>query len=153
MYKIVVRRNIRGAFAKLATNDAPGLLARMDENVHHRFPGRTALGGERTNREDVAAWFDRLFRLMPSLEFRIHTLVVEGWPWDLKVGVEWTNFGSLLDGSEYRNRGAHVIRVRRGRIVAFHAYLDDYEELTGALARLAADGLPEASADPIVSAH
>jgi hypothetical protein len=45
--------------------------------------------------------------------------------------------------------GAHVLRLRNGKIVAFHAYLDDTAAVDDALARLAARGVTEADAAPI----
>jgi ketosteroid isomerase-like protein len=96
---MIIRRNIRAAFAALSRGDAPALLANMSPHVHHTFPGHHALGGVRTTRDDVSAWFDRLFRLLPGLEFRIRALAVDGWPWNTTIGVEWTNTGTLLDGS------------------------------------------------------
>lgn len=151
MYRAFVRREIRKAFARLSVNDTPALLANMAPDVDHVFPTDGPLGGRRTNIDDVAAWFERLFRLLPGLAFQIHTLAVDGWPWNTRVGVEWTNSGTLSDGSYYSNTGSHIIRLRNGKIVAFHAYLHDHAELTDALTRIAASGVTEAGADPIVS--
>lgn len=149
MYRRFVRHQIRTAFADLSAGDSAGLVARMHPDVHHAFPGRHALGGERVGRADVGAWFDRLFRLLPGLEFDVRTIAVDGNPLDTRVGVEWTNTGTLADGSRYANRGAHVLRLRRGKLVAFHAYLDDGAALDDALTRLEAFGLTEAGAAQI----
>jgi ketosteroid isomerase-like protein len=151
MYRMFVRRKIRQAFAALSRGDAPALLAAMSPDVHHTFPGDHALGGERSTRDDVGSWLGRLFRLLPGLEFDIQTLAVDGWPWNTRIGVEWTNTGTLLDGSAYANTGAHILRVRNGKITAFHAYLHDLGRFTEALSRLSAHGLAEADAPPIVT--
>jgi ketosteroid isomerase-like protein len=127
MYRWFIRRQIRAAFAALSRGDGPEMVSHMSDDVHHVFPGRGPLGGERRSRTDVATWFDRLFRLLPGLQYRINALAVDGPPWDTRVGVEWTNLGPLRDGSTYRNTGAHVLRLRNGRIVSFHAYLHDHE--------------------------
>ncbi len=153
MYHWFVRRQVRHAFALLSEGDAPGLVDRMAPDVHHRFPGHHALGGSRTGTEDVGAWFDRLFRLLPGLRFDVHAVAVSGSPLQTQVGVEWTNSGRLADGSDYFNRGAHMLHLSRGRITAFHAYLDDATELDDALRRLAAAGVHEAAAPPLTSAH
>jgi ketosteroid isomerase-like protein len=58
---------------------------------------------------------------------------------------------TLADGYWYGNRGAHMIRLRRGRITSFHAYLDDGEHLAETLRHLAAQGVTEAAAEPILS--
>ncbi len=151
MYRAVVRRKIRAAFSALSRGDADALLAQMSPDVHHTFPGSHALGGERSNREDVAAWLARLFRLFPGLQFHLHALAVDGPPWNTVIGAEWTNTGTLLDGSTYTNAGAHVLRLRWGRLTSFHAYLHDAQESADALARLAAHGITEAAAAPITS--
>ncbi len=149
MYRWFVRRQIRAAFASLSRGDGDALTAHLSPTVHHAFPGNGALGGERHDLADVQAWFQRLFRLLPGLQFQIHTVAVDGNPLDTRVGVEWTNTGTLLDGSHYSNDGAHIIRLSRGKITAFHAYLNDPDELAAALARLSDHGLDEAAAPPI----
>lgn len=151
MYRMIVRRNVRAAFAALSENDT-SLVDRMSTRVEHTFPGRNALGGYRSDRAAVGSWFDRLFRLLPGLVFRVESIAVDGWPWDTTVGVEWTNSGVLLDGSPYANRGTHVIRMRWLTIVSFHAYVHDLDAIDDALARVAATGLAEATAPPILAA-
>lgn len=151
MYRMIIRSKIRQAFAALSRGDTPTLLAAMAPDVHHSFPGASALGGERRTIVDVETWFQRLFRLLPGLQFTIQTLAVDGPPWDTRIGVEWTNTGTLLDGSQYANTGAHILRVRWAKIVAFHAYLDDQAAFDSALARLARAGMTEAHARPILS--
>lgn len=152
MYTFIVRRKIRGAFASLSRGDGAALLKQMSPNVHHSFPGDHALGGERTTRSDVDRWLGRLFRLFPGLQFQIRGLAVDGPPWRTVVGVEWVNSGTLLDGSSYHNSGAHILRLRWGRLTSFHAYLHDGAESAEALVRLSAYGLEEAHLPPIVSA-
>lgn len=151
MYRMIVRRNVRAAFAALSRGDT-ALLAAMSPDVHHTFPSGGALGGERGTRDDVAAWLDRLYRVLPGLEFNVQAIAVDGWPWNTTVGVEWTNTGTLLDGSSYTNTGAHILRIRWGKIVSFHAYFHDIAAIDNALARVAAHGVTEAAAPPILTA-
>ena len=66
--------------------------------------------------------------------------------------MEWINNARLADGSTYRIRGSHILRIRNGKIVAFHAYLDDTAAVDDALDRLAAVGVVEAAAAPIGAA-
>lgn len=151
MYRMIVRRIVRSAFAALSRGEL-SMLDAMSADVQHSFPSGGALGGERTTRDDVAAWFHRLHRLLPGLQFDVKAIAVDGWPWNTTVGVEWTNTATLLDGGSYSNTGAHIIRMRMGKIVSFHAYLDDVAAVDDALARVAAIGVDEAAAPPIVSA-
>ena len=115
MYHLIVRRQIRRTFAALGRGDVAALVAKMSPDVHHTFPGDHALGGVRTNVEDVGRWLERLFRLFPDLAFSLDALTVSGPPWNTVIGAEWNNSGTLLDGSGYHNRGAHILRLRWGR--------------------------------------
>ena len=90
--------------------------------------------------------------MLPGLAFHVRAVAVDGWPWDTTVGVEWTNDATLLDGSTYTNSGSHLIKIRNGKIVSFHAYLNDVNAIDDALTRLAAHGIGEAAAPAISSA-
>ncbi|MEV6039951.1 nuclear transport factor 2 family protein [Nonomuraea sp. NPDC052116] len=148
MYRMIVRRNVRAAFAALSRGSMD-LIDAMSPDVHHTFPGSGALGGERTRRDDVEVWLERLYRVLPGLEFHVRSVAVDGGPWDTRVGVEWDSVAPLLNGGTYTNSGAHVLRIRKGKIVSFHAYLHDVQALDDALAQQAEHGLKEASAAPI----
>ncbi|WP_433174389.1 nuclear transport factor 2 family protein [Actinoallomurus sp. CA-150999] len=150
MYRMFVRHNVRAAFAALSQGSMD-LVNAMSPDVHHTFPSTGALGGERSNRADVAAWLERLYRVLPGLRFDVRSVAVAGWPWDTTVGVEWTNTATLLDGSTYTNTGAHILHIHNGKITSFHAYLHDVDAIDDALAHQAAGGIDEATAPPIVS--
>jgi hypothetical protein len=49
------------------------------------------------------------------------------------------------------NTGAHILRLRWGKLTFFHASLHDADESADALRRLAARGVAEAAAAPITS--
>ncbi len=151
MYKTIVRRKIRGAFHLLSIGDVDALASGMTLDVHHTFSGTHALGGTRTNRDDVTAWLHRLFTILPGLKFDITAMAVGGWPWDTTVSVEWINFGVVPDGTHYRNGGSHIFRLRWGKVASFHAYLNDIDEIGEVMTRLAALGIPEAALPPIQS--
>jgi len=51
----------------------------------------------------------------------------------------------LTGGVSYDNRGAHVIRLRFGRVTSFHAYMDS-QRSAAALDRPARHGIAEATA-------
>jgi ketosteroid isomerase-like protein len=93
-------------------------------------------------------WFQRLFRLSPGLAFEIKHVAVSGWPWNTIIAVEWIDRATPADGSAYVNEEVHIIKMKWGKVVYLHAYLDT--ALTVALCeRLAAHGLAEALAPPI----
>lgn len=124
------------------------VLAGLAPDVHHRFAGEHALGGERYSRQGVAAWLERLFRLYPSLTFTVHEVTVGGPPWDLHIGVEWTACARPCVGATYDNHGAHLLRMQRGRVTHLHAY-EDSQAVVTALQVMAAAGVEEAALPPI----
>ena len=123
-------------------------MADVAPDVHHVFPGDNAIGGERHSREAMERWFERLYRLIPEIEFELKNVADRGWPWDMIVAVEWSDRGKAADGVPYENEGAHWIRLRRGKATYIHAFLDT-EKVTEICDRMAASGVDEAGAEPI----
>ena len=148
MYHWMVRRLVRGTFAALSRGDYESVLRGVSPSVTHTFSGTHALGGTRHSVDGMRRWFQRLYRLSPGLCFEIKNIAVSGWPWDTTVAVEWVDRATPADGTAYVNEGVHVIKLRWGKVVYLHAYLDT--QLTEALCRrLGAFGLEEATAPPI----
>jgi ketosteroid isomerase-like protein len=150
IYRTFVRRRVRGSFAALSRGDMQAATKGMAEDVHHVFPGDNAFGGERHSRQAFERWLERLTRLIPDLEFEVREVAVRGWPWDTAVAVQWTDHGHTADGQPYSNEGAHWMRIRWGKAVEVHAYLDT-EKVTVLAERLAEAGFDEAAAPPITS--
>ena len=150
MYKSIARRRVHRTFAALGRGDWQEGIAGVAEDVHHVFPGDHALGGERHSREAFGRWLERLYRLIPELRFEVHAVAVRGWPWDMRVAVQWTDFGRTADGEPYRNDGAHWIRLKNGKATEIQAYLDT-QSLARSCERMAAAGIEEAGAAPITS--
>ena len=148
MYKAIARRKVTQLFEALGRGDWEAALTDVAPDVHHVFAGDNAIGGERHSREAMERWFERLYRLIPDLHFEIRRVSVRGWPWDMEVAVEWADHGHACDGIAYENEGAHWMRIRRGKAVYIHAYLDT-EKVTAICDRLAAAGVEEAAAAPI----
>ena len=150
MYKAIARRKARGVFESLSRGDWKAAIEDVADDVHHVFPGDNAMGGERHSKQAMERWFERVYRLIPDLQFEVREIAVKGWPWDMKVAVEWADHGHASDGVPYKNEGAHWIRLRRGKAVYIHAYLDA-EKVTEICRRLAEDGIEEAAAAPITA--
>lgn len=148
MYHALVRRQVRRTFAALNQGDAEPALAGLAERFDHRFAGDHALGGRRQTRPAMRLWFERLFRLNHSLAFELQHVAVSGPPWNTTALAQWTDRAHLADGGDYINSGVHVIRMRWGKIVALHAYLDT-ARWAAACQRMAEAGIAEASAAPI----
>ena len=147
---LLARRRIVRVFDSIGARDAEAVLRGLDARVHHRFAGDSPLGGERHDRDAVRQWFERLHRLFPELAFTVRTVGVTGPAWDLRIAVEWSADVRPAVGERYVNVGAHVLRVRRGRVVCLHAY-EDSEAVARACAAMAAAGVAEAAAPPIES--
>lgn len=150
MYNLLVRPRVVGVFDHLSHGDYEYALRGLAPNVHHRFAGQHPLGGERQDRDAVRLWFERLFRLFPSLQFTVRNVRVSGWPWDVWVAVEWVADVTPAAGNAYRNVGAHVMRIKRGKVIHLHAY-EDSQAVADACTVMAAAGIEEAAAEPIVS--
>jgi ketosteroid isomerase-like protein len=150
VYKRLVRGRVVSVFDHLSDGDYEYALRGLSQDVHHRFAGAHPLGGERATRDAVRLWFERLFRLFPSLQFTVYNVSVSGWPWDMRVAIEWVAEATPATGPTYRNVGAHVMRVQRGKVSVLHAY-EDSQAVAAACALMAEAGISEASAEPITS--
>ena len=150
LYSSIVKRRIRQSFDQVNDHRWDELLSSIVPNVHHRFLGAHAIGGERHDREALRLWFERLARVLPSLHLKINDIWVKGWPWDTTVFVQWDGTASLLDGGGYSQHAIHVITLRWGKIYALDVF-EDSQEVARALAAQAAGGLDEAAAEPILS--
>ena len=149
MYHAIVKRRTRATFEALSRGAWQETTGGIADDVHHTFPGDHALGGERHSRAAMERWLERLFRLYPRLEFEIHKVAVAGWPWDTTVAVDWSDSGETADGHPYVNHGAHWLRLRWGKAVYVHAYLDT-AVIEESCRQMAAAGIEEAAAPPIV---
>jgi ketosteroid isomerase-like protein len=148
VYKAIARRRIRSVFDAISRGDIEAATRDLADDVHHVFPGDHPLGGERHSREAMQRWFQRLFVLFPEIEFEVDRIAVRGWPWDMQIAVQWSDHGKAADGEPYENEGAHWIRIRRGKGVYVHAYLDT-KRVSDACDRMAAAGIEQAAAPQI----
>ena len=80
MYHSIVERIATKNFERVNDHDYDALLQDCAPNIHHRFGGHHALGGERHDRETLRRWFQRLGRLCPTLKLTVHDVWVKGWP-------------------------------------------------------------------------
>lgn len=150
MYHALVKRIASRNFERVNDHDYGAILAACAPNIHHRFGGDHALGGERHDRETLGLWFERLGRLCPDMRLTVHDVWVKGLPHDTTVLLRWTNEATRPDGGRYVNHGVHVISMRWGKVTAIDAN-EDSQAVAELLAQLAASGVAEAEADPITS--
>lgn len=146
MYRAIVAAKVRRAWQSMAAHDHAPVLAQFAPRFTYVFVGDHALGGVRTDRAAQDAWFQRLFRLFPEIEFRLRDVLVAGWPWRTRA-VALIDVHVPIDGG-YDNQVAQTIEIRWGRITSITT-LEDTQKLERALNWLGANGVPEALADPI----
>lgn len=148
MHHLIARRTARWAFERLSDRDAQALLSRCSDDIHHGFAGDHALGGERNSKAAFSDWLDRLYRLFPVLSFQSRAILVKGPPWNMIIGVLWTDRGTTADGTDYLNHGVHELTIRWGKLVSLRAHLDS-QHLSRVLEAMAQNGIAEAAAPPI----
>jgi ketosteroid isomerase-like protein len=150
MYHAIVKRIAIKNFERVNDHDYDAVLKDCVPDLHHRFGGQHALGGERHDREAVRRWFQRLGRLAPALHLEVHDVWVKGWPHNTTIVMRWIASQTLPDGSPYENHGVHVIRMRWAKVVDIDAN-EDSQAVAEYLKSIAAQGVEEALAAPIVS--
>ncbi|MGA8940078.1 MAG: nuclear transport factor 2 family protein [Acidobacteriaceae bacterium] len=150
MYHAMVRRIARKNFERVNQRDFRALLDDCVPNIRHKFGGSHALGGERSDREALGLWLDRLARLGANMKLTIRDVWVKGLPHNTVLIVRWTNTDHLEDGTTYSNHGVHIIRMRWGKIVEIDAN-EDSQAVAEWLKLQSSRGVEEASAPPIVS--
>lgn len=148
MYHAIVERIARRNFLRVNQKDFDALLKDCAPDIHHRFGGAHALGGERNDREALRQWFGRLGRLGKHLTLSVEDVWVKGLPHDTTIVIRWSATDELPDGSPYINRGVHIVKMRWGKVVDIDAH-EDSQAVASNLERQAALGVVEAAAPPI----
>jgi ketosteroid isomerase-like protein len=148
MYHAIVRRKLRRVFDEIGRGNSDYVLAGLAKRFEHSFAGDHALGGFRHSEAGIRAWFERLYRLFPDINFTIKHVAVSGWPWDTTAVIEWHDSAKTATGAPYDNDGAHVVRLSWGKLVSLHAYLDT-QIVIDACKEMADGGIAEASAAAI----
>ena len=90
MYHSIIRRKVRILFQAINNGNAQPVIAGFAQKFEHVFIGDHALGGTRRDVGATAAWYQRLFRLLPDINFELHHIDVQGPPWKTLAIVEWT---------------------------------------------------------------
>jgi len=150
MYHSIVKRIARKNFLRVNEKDFDALLNDCAADIHHRFGGDHALGGERHDREALRQWFGRLGRLGKHLTLSVEDVWVKGLPHDTTIIIRWSATDTLPDGAPYRNRGVHIVKMKWGKVVDIDAH-EDSQAVAENLEKQAALGVAEAKAPQIVS--
>jgi ketosteroid isomerase-like protein len=75
----------------------------------------------------VRAWFQRLFSYFPGIQYTVHQVIVQGWPWNTLVATRLSVADPRADGSVYQNDVMQFSRLRWGKVVEDHLYEDTYK--------------------------
>ena len=150
MYHAIVARIARRNFELVNDHDYEPLLAACTDDIHHRFGGDHALGGERHDKHHLREWFHRLGRLTPDLQLTVTEVWVKGLPHNTTVVMRWTATMDLPDDRPYANHGVHVVTMRWGKVTAIDAN-EDSQVVAEYLTWLAGRGVDEAAAPAITS--
>jgi ketosteroid isomerase-like protein len=150
MYHTIVKRVATKNFERVNTHEYGAILKDCAADIHHRFGGEHALGGERRDRDALGRWFERLGRLFPTLKLTVRGMWVKGWPHNTTIIIRWVATQTLPDGTPYVNHGVHVIRMRWGKVVDIDAN-EDSQLVAETLKSFGVNGIEEALAEPIVN--
>lgn len=151
MYAPIVRKQVRAVFAAISRGDYEPMLQGLSEDFTYTFHGDHALGGVRTQRETMRAWWQRVSRLLPGAQFDVLEVLVNGAPWHTRVAVRLRVLGQLPDGTQYENIMFQYLTLKWAKVTAIES-LEDLQVLDRALAIVAAAGIDEAAAAPITDA-
>jgi ketosteroid isomerase-like protein len=152
MYHAIVRARVNGLFAAANRGNWQAIIDGLSESFSYRFIGDTPLGGTRTTRKAMTAWFERLYRLFPGAQFAPQAIIVEGMPWNTRImtyvkfqGTQPTESGIHVP---YENEFMQLLTLKWGRITSVLT-LEDTQRFERLLPVLHAAGIDDAAAAPI----
>jgi ketosteroid isomerase-like protein len=149
LYDRIVEAKLRQVYAALNRGDAAPMLASLAPRFTYRFEGDTSIGGQRHTQAAMRLWWARLFRLLPGLRFTIDQVIVKGPPWATRIAVELTVTTGPAETGGYTNPVMQFADMRWGRLTRIHT-LEDTLLVHRNFTRLAAEGIAEATAPPIL---
>ena len=152
MYHAIVARKVRSVFASISRGDAAPMLDSLAPEFVYRFEGDSPIGGERTQRESMRLWWERMYRLFPGLSFEVRDVLVAGPPWNTRISTQLDFLMPLPGGRSYRNVVMQAMRMRWGRITWIHT-LEDTQRCMRLLQWRAEHGETEALAPAISDAQ
>lgn len=116
MYRMIVARQVRKLWARLAAGDADAAADQAVDDMRFTFVGSTPLSAEFIGREQFRDWFRRVQKILPGIRFELVDVAVTGPPWRTTVATRLRATATLADGSAYRNDVAQWVKIRWGRM-------------------------------------
>jgi ketosteroid isomerase-like protein len=149
MYKTIVTRRVRSMYAAMNEGDHRPLLNSFHRDFAYTFVGDDhPLAGTRRTRATMEAQLQRVLRLFPGINFTVREVVINGMPWNTRIGIAIGVRAELQDGSPYDNDIVQLLRMRWGRVTRVRTVIET-ARLTAAFGRLSAAGIEEATAPPV----
>jgi ketosteroid isomerase-like protein len=153
VYHAIVKSRIRALFAEANRGNHQAIIDALAPTFVYRFIDDTPLGGTRTRKASMQAWFARIYELVPDATLHPQEILVEGMPWNTRIMTYVKFRGTLpaVDGqaaTPYENEVMQLLHLRWGRI---HSILtvEDSLRFANILPRLSAAGIAAATARPI----
>jgi ketosteroid isomerase-like protein len=149
MYKTIVKQQVRSMYTALNGGNYHPLLNSFDREFAYTFVGdEHPLAGTRRSREAMREQFERILRLFPGIQFGVRDVIVNGGPWNTRIGISIGVSAGLQDGSPYENDIVQLLHMRWGRVDRVRTVIDT-GRLMDAFGRLDAAGVAEATAVPV----
>jgi ketosteroid isomerase-like protein len=152
MYRTIVRRRVLHLFRQANLGNWNAIVDGLADTFTYRFIGDTPLGGTRTSKPKMRAWFERLYRLFPESQFHPQTIIVEGPPWNTQVMtyVKIRMTKPLLAGEThlYENEFMQLITIKWGKMTSVLT-IEDTLRFANVLPMIAATGSKDATAEQI----
>ncbi len=151
MFRMIARRQYRRAWQSMNDHDYQAIIKQLAPDFRVTFQGDTSLGGTRTTRAAMTAWFGRLFRLLPDARFELRQVAVDGPPWNTRIAGLFTIRATTPLGEPYENQFVQFVGLRFGRVSWYEVH-EDSLRWWRLCQQLGSNGIKEAVAPPITDA-
>jgi ketosteroid isomerase-like protein len=152
MYQTIVRRRVIELFRQANRGNWNAIVDGLADTFTYRFIGDTPLGGTRTSKPKMRAWFERLYRLFPESQFHPQTIIVEGPPWNTQVmtyvKIRMTKPLLANETHLYENEFMQLITIKWGKMTSVLT-IEDTLRFANLLPLIAATGSKDATAEQI----
>jgi ketosteroid isomerase-like protein len=119
---------LRLVYRKINEGDVEPVLKLLRPDVEFVFPGTSRWGRTYRGKAEMEGFIRELVAL--GLQFRVHDVVVKGWPWNMTIFSVISDQATDPDGRiVYSNRAAEIWRARWGFIASGEVF-EDTEKAT-----------------------
>jgi ketosteroid isomerase-like protein len=130
---------LRWVYRKVNEGDVEPILRLVRPDAVFVFPGANRWGRTYRGRDELEGFVRELVAL--RLQFRVHDVVVKGWPWNMTIYSLISDQAVDDEGRvTYSNRAVEIWKARWGRIASGEVF-EDTEKATAWDKRLAAEAV------------